>query len=222
MAAAGLRMNLVAWLDPTAGQASADAMLHLDSNPQLRQQVQSAFERAASALGLASKQEVIVLVEDLAAELSYIEALREGLLLRVRKLAGRLSHMGKERRGDLHRMESLTQTQRLAVTALRQFSDRFDEVDAQTGEVLAALGNIESQQAFIRSNRDWLYRGRRAWDPILKEWDYAGARMDEAMWLLIGRTYQFLAPRYMPVKEWQNFSVRGKPRAKPMREQMQW
>ena len=71
-------------------------------------------------------------------------------------------------------IETLTQVRRLAP---RRCADqpRFEELDAQTGEVMAALRNVDSQRAFIRSNRDWLYRSQRAWEPILGEWE----RQDE-------------------------------------------
>ena len=66
---------------------------------------------------------------------------------------------------------------------------------------MSALRNMESQQAFIRSNRDQLYRAQRSWQTILDGWaDAAG--VEEVPWELISQTYKFLAPRYMPVTEW--------------------
>ena len=59
---------------------------------------------------------------------------------------------------------------------------------------MAALQNAESQRTFIRSKRDWLYRTQRAWQSLLLEWDVAGTSFDEGMMLLLGRSYQFLAP----------------------------
>lgn len=67
---------------------------------------------------------------------------------------------------------------------------------------MSALRNSESQRDFIRSNRDWLYRTQRAWQTLLVEWDAAGIGFDEGILLLLNRSYQFLAPRYMPVTEW--------------------
>jgi hypothetical protein len=54
---------------------------------------------------------------------------------------------------------------------LREIRRRFEDLDAQTGEVMSVLRHADSQRAFIRSNRDWLYRSLRAWEPILREWD---------------------------------------------------
>jgi hypothetical protein len=141
----------------------------------------------------------------------------------VHGLGARLGRLGHGLRGDRNRTEMLTQVQRLMLTAIKQLGSRFDEVDAQTGEILSALRNAEQQQTFIRSNRDWLYRCQRAWEPVLKDWEGAGAMLDEAVWQVIGKTYQFLAPRYMPVTEWQEFSsLRRERTARQTAKIMQW
>jgi len=44
---------------------------------------------------------------------------------------------------------------------------------------MAALRNADSLRTFIRSNRDWLYRAQRAWQPLQAEWDVAGIGFDE-------------------------------------------
>lgn len=220
-----LRMQLLAWLDPAgreAGPGRGAAVARLDEDAGLRQRVQQAFEQAARALGLPDARAVIALVENLASELSYIEALRDGLLRRVQLMARRVAQAVSRFRGDGTRLESLTQVHRLGEIALTRIAARFEEVDAQTGEVMAALRNIESQQAFIRSNRDLLYRSLRGWEPILAAWEVQEGTLDEGFWALIGRTYHFLAPRYMPVQEW-HAQTAARPRrgAKPDRA-MAW
>ena len=87
---------------------------------------------------------------------------------------------------------------RLNLVALRRIGGRFEELDAQTGEVMAALRNLESQRTFIRSNRDWLYRTLRAWQPLLLEWDGLGFTFDEAC----GRRWN------MPIVSWRRASCR--------------
>ena len=120
------------------------------------------------------------LVEELAQELAYIEALRDRLLRRVKVMAEKLNRIAQKYRGDGSHLETLTQVRRLRA-ALKQISHRFDELDAQTGEVMPALRNTDSQRTFIRSNRDWLYRTQRAWQPLLLEWDVAGIGFDEGI-----------------------------------------
>ncbi len=206
IANARLQFQLVAWLNSGTGadalQLDAESLLQVADDPARRQMVQTAFAKAAQALGLPDKQAVIDLAEELAQELAYIEALRDRLLRRVKAMADKLNHMAQGYRGDGTHLETLTQVRRLTGRALKQIAHRFDELDAQTGEVMAALRNAESQRTFIRSNRDWLYRSQRAWQALLQEWDTAGLSFDEGICALLTRSYQFLAPRFMPVTEW--------------------
>ena len=204
LTASRLRMQLLAWLLPGNQFGSDDraSMERLVSDPKMRLQVQKAFEKAARVLGLNQPEDVVSAVDDLAGELAYIEALREGLLGRVQALLRRLTLVQQGRGMDLNRLEMLQQVGRLATIALRQIRQRFDEVDAHTGEVIAALRNAEGQKSFIRSHRDQLYRASRGWESILSDWDLVGSGMDEAFWALMSRSYHFLAPRFMPVTEW--------------------
>lgn len=219
-----LRLQLVAWLN--AGSAAEDPTLDAQSllraadDPVVRRQVQDALEHAAHALGLADQQAVVTLLEDLARELAFVEALRERLLQRVQLMAQKVERMVRAWRGDAGQMETLTQVRRLTIVALKQIMRRFEELDAQTGEVMATLRNADSQRAFIRAHRDWLYRSQLAWQPVLDEWDAAGTEVTEATRALLLRTYRFLAPRFMAVTEW--ISSTNPERKKPKIRQMMW
>ncbi|HME21620.1 MAG TPA: hypothetical protein VKI44_09795 [Acetobacteraceae bacterium] len=206
IANARLQSQLVAWLssgtDGDRPNLDADALLQVADDPARKQQVQVAFTKAAETLGLPSREAVVRLVEELAHELAYIEALRDRLLRRVKRMAEKLNRMAQTYHGDGVHLETLTQVRRLTCVALKQISHRFDDLDAQTGEVMAALRNAHSECTFIRSNRDWLYRTQRAWQSLLQEWDVAGIGFDEGIMPLLNRSYQFLAPRFMPVTEW--------------------
>ena len=226
IAAARLRFQLLGWLDPSvvAGQAGQPPSLErLESDPKLRAAVQEAFEKAARALGLPGAQAVAQLVGEIAEELAYIEALRDTFLRRVQSMVGRLDGLSN---GvvNVDRATALTRIRRLAHLALEQIARRFSEVDEQTREVLTTLRNADSHRTFIRSHRDWLYRSSRAWEAILTEWDAAAMPgLDDTAWARLNRTYQFLAPRFMPVQEW--FSAEAQPRMrrrKPTENVMVW
>jgi hypothetical protein len=210
IANARLRLQLVAWLraDKSGTENTLDpkALIAAAEDPGLRQQVQEAFRRAAEELGRPTPESVIELVEDLGRELAYIEALRERLLGRVQVMSAKLERLTQAFRGDAAQLETLTQVRRLTGVALKQIGRRFTELDAQTGEVMQTLRNLESQRTFIRSNRDWLYRTQRAWQPVLLDWDQAGFGFDEHTRALLLRTYQFLAPRFMAVTEWSSLN----------------
>ena len=206
IANARLQWQLVNWLNSGTGadtqHLDPDSLLQIADDPARRQQVQQAFAKAADALGLPDSKAVVGLVEDLAKELAYIEALRDRLLRKAQVMAEKLNRIAQAFRGDTSHRETLTQVRRLAAMALKQISRRFDELDAQTGEVMPALRNSDSQRTFIRSNRDWLYRTQRAWQPLLLAWESAGIGFDEGVLQLLNRSYQFLAPRFMPATEW--------------------
>ncbi|MDE2581707.1 MAG: hypothetical protein KGL52_08740 [Rhodospirillales bacterium] len=221
-----LRVSLVDWLNAGGGSErealDAGSLLAVGNDPQLRQQVHTALARAAEALGLQTPAEVVGLLETLGRELAYIEALRDRLLRRVRLMAGKIERLSRGWRGDASHIETLTQVKRLTGIALRQILGRFEELDAQTGEVMAALRNVESQRAFIRSNRDWLYRSQRAWEPILAQWDTAAGTVDKGTLALLVCTYQFLAPRFMPVTEWISSTRPGQPQLVNRAQRMIW
>lgn len=124
-------------------------------------------------------------------------------------------------RGDGSHLKTLTQVRRLTAVPLKQIGSRFEELDAQTGEVMAALRNADTQRAFIRENRDWLHRTQRAWHLLLQELDMAGIGFDEGILLLLNRSYQFLAPCFMPVTEWTVLAGPGR-RKKEVARQMVW
>jgi hypothetical protein len=146
--------------------------------------------------------------------------LRDRLLRRMQAMAQKTASIGKTWHGDAPQTETLTQVRRLTGLALKDTARRFEELDAQTGEVMGALRNADSQRSFIRTNRDWLYRSQRAWQPILDEWNEIGTEGDEEIRTLLAQTYRFLAPRYMPVTEW---ILPGRPeRPKVAVRQMMW
>lgn len=206
LAGTRIRLQLLAWLDPAMAQDATlggDIGARIETDPALKSRVQAAFREAAKALDLADGDAVVAIVARLTEELAYIEALRERLLARVTDLAGRIALIGRGfNRQDAKRRETLTQVQRLMRTAIVQFRARFDDLDAQTGEIIATLRNADSQISYIRSNRDTIYRSLRAWEPLLAQWAKAPPDIVADNWRDIEDTYQFLARRYLPVSEW--------------------
>ena len=211
IAEARLRRHLLAAIDPEAGPATAERLQH---DPALRAALQAGLERAATLLGLSGWQATLELLEQVAAELAYIEALREALLYRVLALSRQLSALGLDWRGDTERQATLTQVRRLVRIAGDQLARRFAQIDRRTGDVLGTLRDIDGLRSFVRGHRDRLHRSRRAFEPILAEWEGAGAVLDDAARMRLARTYQFLAPRFMPVQEWV-LATSPQPRRKP-------
>jgi len=184
-----------AWL-----AAAQDAPAGAEAKPPAtHQQVQAALVLAASVLGAGCKAEVEGMMADLAGELAFIEALRDRLLRRVQHMAAKIDWLARFSRPTGAQMDTLTQVKRLSEEGLRQIGARFDEVDARAAAVIPALFDLEKQRAFIRSNRNWLYRSQLAWEPLLDDWD---AVREEYPRDLLARSYRFLAPRFMSLTEW--------------------
>ena len=194
--------------------ADAEAILATMDDPTMRHRVQAALAEAAGALGLPGAQAVLERVEDAARELACIEALRARLLHRVQALLERLEGLVRASGADATRFEVVTGVRRLTGTAVAHLQARFEDLDAQTGEVVALVRNLDNHRDFIRAHRDWLYGSLRGWEPILVEWERAGADWNEATQRLIERTYRFLAPRYMPTQEWRQAAQAAAERAR--------
>jgi hypothetical protein len=206
IASARLQIQLIDWLGSKSGAApceiTPETLAGDTVDASVRQTVHEALAQAADELRLPSPDAVLEKIADLAQELAYIEALRDRLLRRVQAMAVKLERLAQTKTSDSSQAETLNRVRQLGSTALKQIRRRFDEQDAQIGEVMAALRHIESHRTFIRANRDWLYRSQRAWDPILQQWDATTPVLNEGMRTLLGRTYHFMAPRFMPATEW--------------------
>ena len=228
-----LWLQLLDWIAPgQVDEASPDTIgARLEHDPALQALTQRAVDRVANELGLSGSAAVMELINGLAHELSFIDALRFTLLQRMQVMQAQLQGLAHLQRGGVARLEALNQTLRLCETAVNQTTARFDEIDAQTGEALAALRNQDSQRAFIRSNRDTLYRSQRLWEPILAAWEAYAAEVaqrpksgsDDQVWRLVAQTYQFLAPRYMSFTEWQSvFTARSARGGAKLANTMTW
>ncbi len=206
LATTRIRLNLVAWLSPASPWAEAErdeiTLLRLADDQGLRDEAVAVALPAAQKLNLSDAAIVLKLLEEMAFELAYIEALRQRLLARVEGLCRRMAEIMTSRRIQPSKSDTLAQVHRLAMLAYKQLHDRFEDVDAQTGEFSSMMRNVDNQRNFIRSNRDFLYRAQRSWDTLLNQWEQAGDTAAELAGLL-AKTYQFLAPRFMPTKQWQ-------------------
>ena len=199
-----LSVQLVRWL--TGGQeviTDPDELLQFADDPQIKKEVNRAFGEAAERLGLGRdhKEEVIRHVEALAHELAYIEALRDRFR-HVRAMEDKIQGLRRLYGRERSVLEVADQVARLGGRAVAEFNDSFLEVDAQTGEIISVLRNLDNQIAYIRDKRDDIYARLMAWDEILDVWDKVELKVSPDKPDLLRNAYQFLAPRYMMVKEW--------------------
>ncbi len=112
---------------------------------------------------------------------------------------------------DLYRhdhgvMETVNQVRKLCDGPMSRFRERFEEIDAQTGEIIAVIKNMASQVKFFRDARDDLFRRFWAWNDIAAKWHDCPPRRSRTSEALLAETYRFLAQRFLPQHEWELFT----------------
>ncbi len=199
-----ISMQLVNWLTGVDDLITdPEALMQLAEDPATKKKVNEAFGEAAERLGLGrdNKQEMIKYVEKLSNELAYIEALRDKFG-HIEEIDHKVRDLRKLYMRERAVVETIDQVVKLLAIAIDDFSRRFLELDAQTGEILAVLKNLENQVLFIRQKRDELHIRLMAWDDLIKEWKGIDVCVSYHVSNSITRVYQFLAPRFMKVDDW--------------------
>lgn len=220
-----LTMQLVTWL--TGDEhiiTSGEELAQIAEDPQVKKNVNLAFAEAAEEIGIGRerREEVVHYIESLAKELAYIEAERD-LILEVRKVDEKIQGLRRLYSSDRSMLEVVDQVARLSQRAIKVLQDYLDQVDAQTGEILAMLKNIDSQIGYIRTVRDELHKRLLPWEEFIQVWKTVFVVKSDENTNRIRDIYQFLAPRYMQVHEWVLVTKRGMTtKAKPLGGQMRW
>ncbi|MDZ5647432.1 hypothetical protein [Nitrospirillum sp. BR 11828] len=187
-------------LKAIAGHRADSAALDESEEAKRRMREQAAEIAALVGLAVERKQEVVDRVEVLANELAFLEALRE-YFKPVFDIGRKLREMQKLARGDRELDHQLRRIQSLLKVPVDKYRGWFDEVEAGTGEAVAALKQFEGTVAMLRRHRDNLHFETLAWEDIPQRWKSVDPAKDEAM-LEIGRLYRFLASRYLDTKVW--------------------
>ncbi len=207
LAASRLKLQVISQLGVDApvdwSRTEPRTVLAAAAGPGMRLRLQAAYIDVAARLGFPDAAAAARLAEDAAYELGFVEALRDRLLRRVLRLMERVRHLGTGVAQNLSGLELLSRVKRLTSIAIGKISAHFAELDSQAAVALDMLRELDTRRIVIRQHRDWLYCSLRGWEPILAAWEAAGIDWSDGTWPLLGRTYRFLAPRFMPMQEWQ-------------------
>lgn len=199
-----LTVQLVSWLTGEEHlYTDPEQLLQLADDPAIKKQISEAFTEAAERIGLGRdhREEVVRYLETLSQELAYIETLRR-VFQQVQEIEKKVQGLRRIYGSQRSVADICDPVARLARLAVDQFKAKFDDVDAQTSEIIAMLKNIDSQVAFIRTARDQLHRRLMVWDEMIRKWSRVKVREDYEIPSLLRDTYHFLAPRFMQVNEW--------------------
>ncbi|HVY14124.1 MAG TPA: hypothetical protein VHB27_02765 [Rhodopila sp.] len=172
-----------------------------ETDPANQGLAREAIDGAMHILGFKDESEARSKLAEIIAQLAYIEALRRMLNRGIAWVTEKLIHRSAHDVAPT-RAETLKQVRILARRGIEEINRRFDEVDAAMDDVLGMMEDAEVAVADLKRRRDWLYRTNRAWTPMFTDWANAPNHVDEFLWKIVERSYQFLAPRYMPYKEW--------------------
>ncbi|WP_158047364.1 hypothetical protein [Skermanella pratensis] len=207
-----LTVQLVSWLSGGETQVVDLTQLEqLSEDPQTKARVQEAFSRAAEKLGIGAdrKQEVVDMIDKLARELSYIEALRDRYT-RVQYIGAQLALLSKLYKREPGVRNEIFRMQVLIRAPLADFDSMFTQADAQTGEILAVLRNIGAQTKFIREMRDELHHRLMLWDEMINPWAAVTVERSPDIEALLKDTYRFLARNFAISNDWPLAGRRGR------------
>ena len=204
-AKAKLMKQLAQWFASDGG--GSDELVKLLSNSaendEFREKVQQVFTRIAEKLGLGAehRQQVVDHLDTLGRELSYIEAQRE----HVHKLSDikkKLLDLARVYARERAMVEELLRIAGLIQTSISEFAETFQQLDAQTGEIIALLRNIEAQLEFIRTTRDELHFRLLSWGDLVNVWHAMPLTPSRETETKSRALYHFLASHYAPKNVW--------------------
>lgn len=172
-------------------------------DPTTQQRVTEAYVKLAERMGLGPERrnEVETRIASFAHELAYIEALRERFGM-LRSMVEKVERLRNAYRLDRTFASEILQMQKLFRTPVTEFMSIFDQVDAQSGEILALLKNLDSQIAFTRRMRDELHNRFMDWDELINQWVEVVVERSTGNEALVKTTYRFLAQRYLKTNVW--------------------
>ena len=199
-----INVQLAGWL---AGEdnliTDPDQLQQVADDPSTRKKVNEALDRAAEELGLGEngKEELLDRIEALAEDLAGIEALRD-YLDRIRMIRRKVDSLSAAFSDEMSLVDLALPVSRLTRQALNEFEDEFELLDAQTGEIIGVLRNLEAQTKFIRDSRDSLRDRLVDWDEMFEKFGPARISSSDESANLLREAYRFLAPRFMQVDQW--------------------
>jgi hypothetical protein len=199
-----LAAQLAAWLG--GGEASkldAEQVIELVDDADIKQRVQKAFDELAEKLGIGRerRQEVVDKIDGFAAELAYIEGLRDRYG-EVQAIARKCRELGGFYKRDRTVIENLVRIRALVQTPLAEFDNTFEQVEAQTCELMTVLRKFPEQVAFVRRMRDELRRKLLKWDELIELWKIPHHDEPDRVDRLVRETYGFLARNYSLSNRW--------------------
>ncbi|WP_169545111.1 nucleotide exchange factor GrpE [Sneathiella aquimaris] len=196
-----ITMQLISWL---AGSeeiiTNIGELESIANDPHTKDKVQKAFKEIADKLGI-TKDDVVEKVDDVIRELSFIEALRDHYS-QIKKISTNIDKLRTVYKRDRGMMEDLSRIHTLIEPVINNFERSFDQIDAQTCEVLTILKNFDPTIDHIRKTRDDLHQRFMIWDDMINGWKNLQPEEDPEVERQLKATYRFLAQNFIQSQSW--------------------
>ena len=200
-----LTLQLIAWVsDRTAQEENIIEILGELEKPAVKDKVKKSLEKLTQQLGLETDDidEVERRIDALVHELSYIEALRERLMV-IYKIEG----MAKEAAIICgKRISAKDSAERVAVLlpyAFTKLGSEFELIDKLNENLVEILMDVGGSIELTREVRDEIHCTLKIWDDLVSSWQAEdhGENID-ALSSLLGETHRFLAENYPIIHSW--------------------
>jgi len=192
-----IQVQLLSWMGgKPITYANPDELKKIAGQDESKKALKDAFGRAAVALGFeaAQAEKVVDLIETLAREICYVEALRERTQ-ELRKIQGNVEALTKIYT-DIRGSADVGRVKLLMVRGIAETDKILNNVDAETADVMSALMSIEDVIRAVRRARDDLHFILMEWDPVIDKWKNLVMTRDQDVDRALAATYKFLASRF--------------------------
>jgi hypothetical protein len=205
IARARISVQLASWMGGTSIDSIDVAELEtVAAMPDTKKRVQEAFETMAEKLGLGkeNKQDVVTRFDDLAREMAYIESLRERFG-KIQKIYSSINFLGaKVYNRERAILEEITRVRVLMKKPVEEIAAIFEQLDANTGDILNTIRKFAAQIRYIRETRDTLHQRFMLWDSLIEQWSGIGLERSATLDRLVRVTYQFAARHFPQANDW--------------------
>jgi hypothetical protein len=189
---------LLAWITGKPVDVTDRAALgKIMEAPETKTALRDGFRRAAVELGLKAEdsEQVVDLIETLARELCYIEALRDRIrqVSRIRTLLKRLI---KAYTNDQRAVDEMNRCRVLMKEGWREISAPLAAIDQKITDVMAALQTIDTAIATVRQTRDDIHFILMQWDPVIARWQNLVPDRGQPAEKALHALYRLLAGRF--------------------------
>jgi hypothetical protein len=165
-----------------------------------RKLLEQAIAGAADAIEGMDAADANARIASICEEVAYVESMHRSLTRGLTTMSEKL--LRNQDQVPAQHLETIKQVQSLARSGMAEIKRRFQEIDDRLTDFLAVLIDLPPSIAWLRSQRDWLFRTNHAWEPVFNDWASAPKHFDEFFMKVVDRTYVFLAPRFMSVQDW--------------------